>query len=104
MSREAYAAAIRDARVGGAFWTDDSPWRGGGPLLCDDPTSEEACVAWLAGRPVVTNAGGEVDGVDVFQTAVAATHGGADGFDDDGFTHGTLLRVGRWTFGIVRSS
>ena len=42
---------------------------------------------------VAQHVGGEVDGVDVLQLAVAASERGADGVDDDGGGHGCLQRA-----------
>lgn len=55
----ALLAAIRDARVGGAFWAagQDDPWRERSDIVRAHPTDDIAITAWIMGMVVADRAG-----------------------------------------------
>jgi capsular polysaccharide export protein len=53
-------AAIRDAQVGGAFWSSENGWAGETAVVADDPGADEAIIAWLGGRTVHHGSGGPI--------------------------------------------
>lgn len=71
---DAVFAAIRSARVGGAFWSGDGPWDTEDAI---DDGGERGIVGWLAGRPVSDAAGTPVSHDRLRARAIAALESAA---------------------------
>jgi len=54
----ALVAAIREARVGGAFWVrEQDPWRRSDEVMAARPSDDSAIIAWIVGGKVIDRAG-----------------------------------------------
>ena len=69
---DAVLAAVRRARVGGAFWHSEDGWSQDGPVIGLDAADERAIVAWLAGRAVLDPAGAAIPDAAMRARAIAA--------------------------------
>lgn len=60
---DALLEAVRQARVGGAFWSAAcDPWRAHGSIRADHPAADEAIAGWLGGAMVRDRHGGAIAG------------------------------------------
>lgn len=101
-------AAIRHARVGGAFWLagEDNPWCRSAEAIRAEPGDEAATVAWLAGTPVTDDSGNRVADAALEQAAIARLAAASyrdpyDGREIDAFAAVSIL--GEWRHMIERN-
>lgn len=94
----ALVAAIREARVGGAFWAtaERNPWRDSDDAVRARPGDDSAIVGWITGRTVIDGAGtpvseAELRGAALDRLAAAAYRDPYDGGSIDALAAVSIL-------------